>query len=298
MAGQPRLARARRHCWLRPGVLHSLGSPGRGHASVCQRLAVIRWAQGLSRQDSLVQCHCKDTRVTGSLCVSAACPCRQHLWSPDPVSIGDGARTPSPAPGHSGVGTRGDGDSWPALSQARLPHWLRPSLHFKLLFCRSRLSRALGRTTPSWGPGRMGTPPGQRPVPCPDSRWWLLGPFPVEQQPQGHASGLHIWRPAVALPHLPWAAAPGAADTPAPAGPLLAGTLLNPEDRTGGAAGAPDGATLTAAGPGPWGPRPPCPAGGVGAASGGVWRGHFPAQTDGAGLEPWLPQGGGWIWYG
>lgn len=201
-------------------------------------------------------------------------------------------------PWHSGVGTRGDGDSWPALSQARLPHWLRPSLHFKLLLRRSRLSRALGRTTPSWGPSRMGTPPGQRPVPCPDSRWWLLGPFPVEQQPQGHASGLHIWRPAVALPHLPWAAAPGAADTPAPAGPLLAGTLLNPEDRTGGAAGAPDGATLTAAGPGPWGPRPPCPAGGVGAASGGVWRGHFPAQTDGAGLEPWLPQGGGWIWYG
>lgn len=67
----------------------------------------------------------------------------------------------------------------------------------------------------------MGTPSGPEDVPRPDSPWWLLGPFPVEQEPQGHTSGLHIWRPDVVLPHLPWAPAPGAVDTPAPPAPSL-----------------------------------------------------------------------------
>lgn len=44
MPGHPRLARARRHCWLRPDVSHPLGSSSQGHASACQGHAVIRWA--------------------------------------------------------------------------------------------------------------------------------------------------------------------------------------------------------------------------------------------------------------
>lgn len=169
-AGQPRPACARRHCWLRPGISHPLGSSGRGHASACQGPAVIRWAQGLCRRDSLVQCYCEDTRGTESLCVPA-CPWRQHLWSPIPESIGDGAWTPSPAPGHSG-----DGDSWPALSQAGLPLWLCPCLQFMLLLCRSGLSTALPpRGQLLEGPPHPGGPAGWGPLqggclsPRPDS---------------------------------------------------------------------------------------------------------------------------------
>lgn len=79
---------------------------------------------------------------------------------------------------------------------------------------------------PILGAQQDGDPSGTAACPCPDSLWWLLGPFPVEQEPPGprHASRLHIWRPAVVLPHLPWAPAPGAVD--APAGPLLAPSLI------------------------------------------------------------------------
>lgn len=222
-AGQPRSARVWQHCWLCPDISHPLGSSGQGHASACQGHAVIRWAQGLSRQDCLAQCHCKDPQgpFVSLLPVPVGCTCGFPPQCPSGMVHGH-----PPYPGHSD-----DGDSWPALSQARLPLWLGPCIHFMLLPCRSGLSRALptsgpalGKTTPSWGPSRMGTPPGQLPVPVLTHCGGCWGHFLWSRSPQGHASRLHIWRPAVVLPHLPWAPAPGAVD--APAGPLLAPSLI------------------------------------------------------------------------
>lgn len=288
-----RLARARRHCWLPPGVSHPLGSSARGHASACQGHAVIRWAQGLPGQDSLVQCHCKDTRATGSLCVPADVP----VGLPPQCPLGMVHGHPSPISGHSDVRTRGDSDSWPALSQARLPLWLGPCLCFTLLLCRTGSFPPHGQLSEGaphpGGPAGWGPPQGSCLYPVLTHRGGCWGHFLWSRSPRG-TSGLHIWRPAVVLPPPPLG--PG---TWGCGRPGAAGTLLNPRGLDGeGAAGAPDGATLPEPGqaPGDRGRRARLGAGGL--PGGGVWRGHFPAQTDGAGLELWLPQGGGWIWHG
>lgn len=104
-----------------------------------------------------------------------------------------------------------------------------------------------GGAAPSWGASREGTPLRELPMPRPGSPRWPSGPFPAEQEP---TSGLHIWRPAVAPPcpgpqHLGLRAPLG--QPPAP--------CRNPRGAGAGegAARAPDGATLKAAGPGPWG---------------------------------------------
>lgn len=186
-AGQPRSARVWQHCWLCPDISHPLGSSGQGHASACQGHAVIRWAQGLSRQDCLAQCHCKDPQgpFVSLLPVPVGCTCGFPPQCPSGMVHGH-----APYPGHSD-----DGDSWPALSQARLPLWLGPCIHFMLLPCRSGLSRALptsgtalGKTTPSWGPSRMGTPPGQLPVPVLTHCGGCWGHFLWSRSPQGHAT--------------------------------------------------------------------------------------------------------------
>lgn len=141
----------------------------------------------------------------------------------------------------------------------------------------------------------MGTPPGQLPGPHPDSPWWLLGPFPVEQEPQGQHQGCTS---GAQLLSSPTSLGPG---TWGRGRPGAASTLLNPGGRDGQGAACRGSRWCHAHGG--W-PRPPgtgaaVPGWGLGGClGGGVWRGHFPAQTDGAGLELWLPQGGGRIWSG
>lgn len=198
---------------------------------------------------------------------------------------------PSSAPGHGVVGARGDGGSRPAVSQPGCPFGSVPVP--SALRCPSTGCSHLGRSSPSRGGSRKGTPPRELPVPRPGSPRWLAGPFPAEQEPQGPTSGLHIWRPAVAPPPHP---GPQHLGLRAPVGQPPA-PCRNPRGAGAGegAAGAPDGGTLAAAGPGPWG-RWLGAGGGLPGAGEGVCvsGGNFPAQTDGAGLELWLPEGHVW----
>lgn len=141
----------------------------------------------------------------------------------------------------------------------------------------------------------MGTPPGQLPVPVLTHCGGCWGHFLWSRSPRATHQGCTSGAQLLSSPTSPGPRHLGLW-TPIPAGPLLASRRHPPSSQgTGWARGCRGSRWCHSHGCWPW------PLGTVAALPGwgwgGVWRGHFPAQTDGAGLEPWLPQGGGWIWY-
>lgn len=142
---------------------------------------------------------------------------------------------------------------------ARLPVGLRPhpapragSWHELPRPAGGGVAACWGYTAPCAGPSCRSRVP---PTPFPPRRGGWGGRFLARGSPWGRASGLHIWSPA---------AGPGTGGCPRP--PPAPASILGR-----GREGAPDGAN----------PPPPSPTAG-GQPRGGVWRGHFPALTDGA----------------
>lgn len=238
-----------------------------------------------------------------------------HSLSPQCSSAMAYRVPPSSVPRHSVVGARGDGSSWPDVSQTGLPvgSILIPlphtaPLHVRAEWDHSHLGDGSQEEDPILGVQQDGAP--SRVAACPLS--WLTAAaggaiscaagaprvvhlgctsgvqLLVPPRPPPWPEHLGLW-----VPVAPAGTAPG--QPPAP--------CLNPEG-PGWARGLP-GLQMV---PRSWRPAQ-APrdhgrhawlglGGGGEGCPGGVWRGHFPAQTDGAGLELQFPKGRRWIWCG
>lgn len=185
------------------------------------------------------------------------------------------------------------------------------SLCSVLPLCVSGLSRtiptlgtALGRSTPSWGPSGMGTPLGQPPVPPSCLTVVAGGAVSCRVEAPGPRIRAAHLAPSCCPPHSSLGPSTWGCGRPwPPPAPLLASRrhpAVIPGDRGGRGGCGLQMVPLAAAGPGPGDRGRRAGLGGrEGAAGGGdVWRGYFPAQTDGAGLELQLPEGRVWIWHG